>query len=308
MAIERLETIVSRGYDMHMHVGPDLLPRRYTVAEFVKAERGKLVGAVAKCHAYSTARDVSLIAGTEGDMDVIPAMVMNNAAGWPNPDVVVFQQHLNPDKPLYVWMPTIDAANHLAQIPGDMVVPWDWVRDTPGFLNRKKSDVTPITVFGDSQAPILRPEVEELLSVLAQGPYILGTGHLSAKEAETVARKARSLGVPHVVLTHPHEQAIAMEEKIMRALVTIGVWIEICAIPDIDRSEGDVYPSTEQIAAFINSIGAEHVFLTSDTGQTSNSFPSTVLREYCRLLCGYGISIDAIGQMLIDNPKKILYG
>ncbi len=304
---ERLEIIVSRGYDMHMHVGPDMLPRKYTVAEFAKEEHGKIAGAVAKCHAYSTARDVSLLGGAEGGIDVIPAIVMNNAAGWPNPDAVIFQKRLNPYKPLYVWMATTDAANHLTQVPGDMVVPSDWVRDNPGFLNRKKNDVAPITVLDDTLSTLL-PEVEELLSVLSKGSYILGTGHLSAREAETVARRARSLGMTHVVLTHPHEQAIAMEERTMKELSTNGVWIEICAIPDIDRSEGDVYPTIEEIARFISSVGPEHILLASDTGQTSNPFPSTVLSEYCRRLYRFGIPITAFEQMLIDNPRKILYG
>lgn len=304
-----IEAIIQQGFDMHMHVGPDMLPRKYTVREFVEAEGGKIAGAVAKCHAYSTARDVRFLREGERQMIVIPAIVMNNAAGWPNSDVVVFQQRLNPDIPLYVWMPTIDAANHLAQIPGDMVVPSDWVRDTIGFLNRQKSAVAPISVLADTDISItsmLRPEVHNLLGVLAQGRFILGTGHLSAIEAEMVARSARSLGVANVVLTHPHEQAIAMDENIMRSLATLGVWIEICAIPDIDRSEGDIYPSTEQIAAFINKVGAERVLLTSDTGQTSNPFPSVVLEKYCDLLIQRGVPFDGLEQMLIYNPRQIL--
>ncbi len=38
---EMIREIIKNAYDMHFHIGPDILPRKFNVTELMEKERGK---------------------------------------------------------------------------------------------------------------------------------------------------------------------------------------------------------------------------------------------------------------------------
>lgn len=57
---EKIKKIVEQAYDLHVHIGPEIVPRKYTAQAPAVAERDKLAGAVLKKPLLSDSRHVRL--------------------------------------------------------------------------------------------------------------------------------------------------------------------------------------------------------------------------------------------------------
>lgn len=299
----QIKSLLKKGWDMHVHMGPDVLPRKYLVEDLVKQEKGKLNGILVKSHAFPTGAFIRENYYKTQGIYIIPSITLNNYSGWPNPDILTAQMILHSDLPCCVWFPTIHAKNHLDKTSGRYEFPADWARGN-NIPTRLKKELTRITVLNEDGS--LRKETNILLKRMQKRKVILATGHLSAEEAFVLAKKAISMGIK-VIITHPHEQAIMMPLEQMIKLAKMGAFIEISVIPDLDRSPGDIYPSTEEIASQIRYVGPRQILLTSDTGQVSNPSPSQCLTRYIKTLSKYKLKEGDFEQILIDNPERLLF-
>ena len=52
---KQLNNMITRAIDLHVHIGPEIIPRKYTAQSLADAERGKIAGCVLKNHFYPTA-------------------------------------------------------------------------------------------------------------------------------------------------------------------------------------------------------------------------------------------------------------
>ena len=147
----------------------------------------------------------------------------------------------------------------------------------------------------------LLPEVKHLIGVLAKirtvdsnGRMVLATGHATREEHLLLAQEGRRQGL-NVLLTHPGDIPQLPEAA------RLGAFIELTA--------SNVYKTEARRAAaadFVRKIGAEHIVVSTDCGQTTNVYPTDCLVLTARGLRAHGITQREIDLMYKVNPAKLL--
>lgn len=288
---EAIKKIVRNAYDLHVHVGPEIIPRKYTAQSLAEAERGNLAGAVLKNHFYPTAAMFDR-KDTKG-VELFGSIVLNNSVGGMNSEAV-YAAFLVSRRPLIVWFPTINSEQFLKSNKYEIAP--EWVKDKALKLKAAK-DVKPVLVTKNGK---LLPETKQVIEMIAVVKGVLATGHIAAAESMLVARYARSLHVP-VIVTHPIYQHVDMTIVQQKALAVIGCYLEQ---PYSMYSMDGI--AIAKIAQQIKAVGPVSVIMSSDVGQIFSPPPSQALAEFAELLIEEGIAIKDVETMLVKNPKKLL--
>lgn len=278
--------------DLHVHVGPEPIPRKFTAGSIALEEKGKIAGMALKNHFFPT---MPMIAAVEqSELLLVGSIVLNNAVGGLNPEVIRASAQLS-KLPIIVWFPTISAQNFLNQSTYEIPPEWGGKE----FVSRLSSTINGITVVDDGK---LIQEAKAVLQVIKENNCILATGHLSWPEAKLLVEEAVEMGITKIIITHPIYQRIAMPLEVQQELARKeGVYIEQCYsmyfIDDISISE---------IATQIKAIGAEKCIITSDVGQVNSPAPSAALQVFTELLKKEGITEPELRVMGEVNPRKLL--
>lgn len=289
---DQAQDIVARAIDMHVHIGPEVIPRKYTAASLDLAERGKLRGAVLKNHFYATAPFVAEV--KNADLELYGAIVLNNSVGGLNPEAVRAAAALS-DRRIVVWMPTISAEQFLEN--SEFEIAPEWTKGT-SFQSRKASKVQGISLQKNGA---LTQSAKSVIDEVANIGAVLATGHISWQESVQVTNYALSVGANSIIVTHPIYQRISMPIEIQKELVTKGCFMEVCysmfSLDDI---------SIKEIAKQIKEIGPDGIVLSSDVGQKTSESPSEALTKFCKLLLKEKIPVEWLEIMLVKNPRKLL--
>lgn len=301
MTDQEIEKLIKASWDMHVHVGPDILPRKYSVDSLVRKEEGKIAGIVTKCHAFSTVSAVKVAEEKKTSLELVGSVTLNNYVGGLDPDAVYASASIPTEHPKIIWFPTLHAENHVKKCKGDYEIPLDWTKD-PNFIPRKKNVVDSIKVINDKGS--LTTETKTVLKMIKKMGCILATGHLWWQETKVLAERALKMGIK-VILTHVTGRDIAMPLKVQKELTEKGAFVEYCYIFWLDRDNPKDYPPQES-ARNIQEIGPKQCLISSDTGQTKNPSPSECLKAWVRLLGKDGLKKDDFYQMLVKNPQRIL--
>jgi len=298
---KELDNLIRDSIDMHFHVGPDILPRKYTVEELIKEEYGKIKGVALKAHSFPTIAAINQAKERPKDFTLIGSITLNYFMGGFNTSAVYASSVLSKEHPIIVWFPTVHAENHLLKNHSEYEIPPEWVRD-PSFKPRRKWDLRAIRVT-DWAGKLIR-KANYVLDMAKQMNCIIATGHVSWQEAEKLAIESMNRGLK-VIVTHPMQKDIAMPLEVQKKLAEKGAFIEYCYIMYLDRDNPGDYPLEEQ-AKCIREIGPDQCIITSDGGQLRNPGPSECLKTYVKLLEGKGLEKKDFERMLIENPKRIL--
>jgi len=147
----------------------------------------------------------------------------------------------------------------------------------------------------------LLPEVKHLIAVLAKirtvdgnGRMVLATGHATPEEHLLLAREGRMQGL-NVLLTHPGDIPQLPDAA------KLGAFIELVA-SQVYKTEA----AHAAAAAFVHKIGAEHIIVSTDCGQTSNVYPTDCLVLAARGLRDHGVTQRELDLMYKVNPAKLL--
>jgi len=291
----KVEEIVREGYDLHFHIGPDVLPRKYIVEELITKEEGKIKGIVLKSHSFPTIQLIKSVKKLK-QLKLFGSVTLNWFVGGLNPDAV-YASAVMSKHPLFVWLPTLHAENFLIKSESEYEIPPDWSKDSK-FVSRRKTEVNGIKIINQKQQ--LTKRTEKLLEVVKKMDCILCTGHVSYKEAQKVVERAVELEIP-VIITHPISKHINMPVEIQKTLAEDGVYIEHCFITYHDGSY-----RIEDFVKQIKAVGAKSCILSSDAGQLGNPSSSESLIKFIKLLQKHGVTKNEIKKMLIKNPKEIL--
>lgn len=277
--------------DIHFHIGPEIIPRKYNVKKLVSEEAGEIAGIVLKNHMYSTQALIDSVSTKE--IEFFGSVSLNQYKGGMNPDAVEASAKIT-ENPVIVWFPTLDAENFLEEKKYE--IPPEW---TEGAYSRKANEVEPVKVTQNGK---LRKETIEVIETVAETDSILATGHLSWREAKKVTEKALELGVKKIILTHPIYGPIDMPIKVQKELASNDeVYIEhLYAMNKIDGIP------MEEIAKQIKEVGAENIVIGSDMGQVGNPSSSEAMELFAEKLNLEGISEKDIENMAIENPRKVL--
>src|SRR5712671_5258767 len=290
--------------DVHLHVDPDApgtggVIRAVDVFDATKIAMARgMRGFVFKTHqdtgsasaAYMVRRHVS------PTFEIFGRMASNYATGGINVATLEHFTQIKGGWARIFEMPTRDSITATTR-PGSMdrenlakSRPWMLMMpaETPPFIAVSRN--------GD-----LLPEVRHLIGVLAKirtvdsnGRMVLATGHATPEEHLLLAREGRKQGV-NVLLTHPGD--IPQLPEVAR----LGAFIEVTASRIYKTEAGRA-----EAAALIRKIGAEHIVVGTDCGQTTNVYPTDCLVLAARGLRAQGITQREIDLMYKVNPAKLL--
>jgi len=281
---------VAGAVDLHCHPYPDLFPRLTDDAGVVQAAVDRGMGAVViKCHHESSVSRAYHMQKLFPDIRVFGGIVLNHAVGGINPAAVDAALRLGGKE---VWMPTVDAAYH-AEVHGGT---GGYDAQVSGLAARAG-----IAIRGEDGK--LRPEVLEVLSLVAEHDAILGTCHLSPQEIVMLVEEARRRGVEKILVTHPFFKVPNLDLDTLRHLATLGAIAEFgyCTI-----SPMWAYATPKRVAEAVRALGAQHCVLVSDTGQRHNPLPAEALRLFAQALFESGLDEEEIYTMIQKNPSNLL--
>jgi hypothetical protein len=298
--------------DLHVHVGPELITRRYS-PDSLAAEAGQAnFGFAAKNHFRTTTADAARLSG--GGVVVIGSVVMNLPCGGISVEAVraglsgckanVENAGLDPVR-FIVWMPTIHAEAHLACSGHvDILEEWGGVRRYQTRFPEGGLSVFEGGLKAGRLSPRLSRPVLEVLDLLAAADLILATGHLSAPEVETLVPEAVKRGVKRIILTHPLYQATRLSAAAQKDLCALaGVYTELAYVNmAIDHL------SPEQYAEVIRAAGPGKVILSSDLGQVNRPAIAGGWEDYYNILTARGISPAEFEIMAAVNPHTLVFG
>ena len=193
--------------DMHVHIGPELLRRRYTSMTLAEEARREGIGVVMKNHFQPTTAMAILARKLADKVAIVGSVTLNYGcggiddhgvrsalSGWKS-DVT----QTDPDRDRFVvWMPTLCAEAHLS-VMDRRDIPLHW--GVAAKYTREFEEGTGLTLHDPDGK--LTPGLLRALKMIAEHDLVLASGHLSAEETIDLCELARAAGVARIVLTHP---------------------------------------------------------------------------------------------------------
>lgn len=294
--------------DFHVHVGPEVLARRYDVLTLADEAAAAGFGCVLKHHSIPTA-PLAALARKRGLL-MAGGVVLNRAVGGFNPAAVdalaeankarVGERTEDPVRSV-VWMPTVHAESHLRHNLRRDYLP-AWGVDPARCREYEPGTGLSIWEGGLDEPGPLRPEVHAVLERIAAHDLVLATGHLSRPEVLALVDAAVALGVRRIVVTHAFYQAtsLAINDQV-RLAAHPAVCLEYCW----SNIAFDHIPIDRYVEA-IRAVGPAHALVSSDVGQPSTETASAALEAFYRGLVARGIPEDHVAEMMIANPHRLL--
>lgn len=294
---QRAREVVAGGYDTHVHVAPDVVPR--LIDDVTLARRFKdlgLAGFVLKSHYAPTAERASVVRAAVPGVDVLGAITLNQPVGGMNALAVEIAGRAGAR---IVWFPTVDSVNQRhegASLPAGAKPPmWLGLQEE---LRAEGIDPPAVPVVDESGA--VTSDVLDVLRMMAKHDLVLATGHLSAAEIVTVVRAASSAGVRRIIVTHPEfpSQHLTVDQQI--ELADLGAFMERCFTT----------PYTGKVAwqtmiENIRLVGPEHSVLSSDLGQPFNPPVEDGLALMADQLLAAGFSEESVHLMAVTNTVHL---
>ena len=270
--------------DMHIHSAPDVQPRYADDIEIVRqARQAGLRAVLLKSHVTLTSDRAVIAEKAVGEIQVFGGLALNDPVGGLNPAAVEAALRMGAKE---IWMPTRSAAH----------------------MHRQEGKPGGITLMADLAAPgepsPLRPEVYEIIDLIAAADAILATGHVSPAESVALANCARQRGVRKILVTHPEAAFIRMPAELQASLARAGVFFERCYVDTTPFMDSAV--KLAEIAEMIRRIGVGSTVLSTDFGQAGNASPVEGMRAYLAGLSAEGFRPQEIQRMAGENPADLL--
>ena len=289
--------LVASGYDLHVHVAPDVIARR--IDDFTLARRFRdegMAGFVLKSHYSPTAERAEIVRNAAAGADVLGAVTLNGSVGGINPVAVEIAARSGAR---VVWFPTVDAINQrksrAADPPGATPPPWAVLQDE---LTARGIAANPVYVL-DADGKVL-PEVRDVLSLIAAHGLVLATGHLGREEIRTVTAAATEAGVRRIIITHPEFTSQRLPVSEQKELAERGALLERCfTVPYTGKV------SWEQMVENIRAVGPRHSFLSSDLGAPTDPPVEDGLALMADFLLNAGFSEEDVHTMAVVNTQML---
>jgi hypothetical protein len=267
--------MIAGAIDLHVHCAPDVRPRKITALELAQtARRAEMAGLLLKNHEFSTAALAATVMEAVGGIKVFGGVVLNTAVGGLNPAAVEAAIRVGAKQ---VWMPTHCAEQERA------------------YRQRAGTGISIFDVGGE-----IRPEVQEIMRLVAEADIILGTGHLSAAEVGALIRAARKAGVRKILVNHPEIEFLQFSPAWQREIAGPDVWFERCYLRE------NFVGTWDALASSIRATSCEHNVLATDLGQADSLDPVTGLDRMQTELTSRGFSAVELRLMCNTNPAVLL--
>ena len=200
-----------------------------------------------------------------------------------------------------VWMPVAMHANTLSKVGGRKIW-WDATAD--------RTEQTPPLPWDEAlrighylidERGKLKPEIREIVHLVADYGRALFFGHATHPEIFALAEEVDKLGFQRAVVDHPYSPFVDLSVEQMQQLARVGIWMNF-TYDELSPLLG-VDPNVMYQA--IRTVGPERCTLSSDAGEPL--FPNSV--ECMRMMRGYmrafGLTDDEVYQVSTTNPAFI---
>ena len=283
-------------YDLHVHVAPDVVPRRIDGIDLAKEFLAHgMRGFALKSHYVPTQERAEIVRRVVPEIAALGAITLNHSVGGLNP---VALEIAGRGGCKIVWMPTVDAANETAgRTQGGTKLPF-WAGIQRDLASQGISPA-PITVL-DEQGK-LTASTMQCLEVIARHQMVLATGHLGRKEIFALVRAAREMKIQRVIVTHAEFPSQNLTPAEQRELAGMGALIEHCFTTMYTGKA-----PWEAAFAAIRATGCERTLLSTDLGQTINPGVAEGFAMYAQKLLDGGYTGSEVRRMAAQNPADLL--
>ena len=201
-----------------------------------------------------------------------------------------------------IWMPVAMTANTLSKVGGKNIW-WDSSAN-PRELTEAMSweQALKIGHYLLDDKGKLKPEIREIIHIVAEFDAALFFGHATHPEIFAMAEEVDKIGFKRAVVDHPFSPFVDLSFEQMQQLARIGIYLnftydEISPLLGVDPFR--MYQA-------IRSIGVEQVTLSSDAGEPL--FPNSVecirqLRAYMR---AFGLTDEEVHRVSSVNPGIVV--
>jgi hypothetical protein len=290
---DEVSALLVGAVDLHCHSGPAAMPRVLDHHEaMMDCAAAGFSALLYKDHYYLGVPHAVILEKLFPDSGVrlFSGLVLNNANGGINPHAV---DHAASIGARIIWMPTISAENHIAQLTGQGKT----------FPKTKRKMLEPIPLSALDASGAISDPAKACLDIIAEADIILAGGHLPAPELHLLFDEARRRGVKKMLVNHPTYVVGASDEDI-RAMVAAGAYIEHSICMFADGKSKKFEPS--DLAHLINVAGVERTILSSDLGLLDNPRPVEGFRQIVRMLLDLQFSAAEIRQLISTNAAGLL--
>ena len=262
--------------DMHVHAGPDSLPRAMNDLEAARRARDAgLRAIVLKNHFTMTADRAALAVEQVEGLEIFGGIALNRAVGGINPEAVRQSVAFDGGRGKVVWLPTFDAEF---------------------YVKRAGTGATYVSVMKNGN-PVA--ELVEVFQIVAENNLILAMGHSAPEEVLVLIPFAKKQGVRQILVTHVFGQDATNLQ--MQQMADAGAMMELDWLAAYTNPE-----LLKDYVEVIQSIGAEHFIISSDFGQAGNPDHATGMRQFIKALIEAGINQAQIQMMARNNPATLL--
>jgi hypothetical protein len=292
--------VVEGVVDIHVHPNPDFAPRLLNDIELTR--QAKAVGMraiVIKCHASATA-DRAYIAeqAVGGGIEVYGIICLNTPVGGMNPEAVKMALRMGARG---VWMPSMWAENHA-----------NYVREMGKRMGYETIKMN-FPEHGEtilSESGQIKPEVVEILGLVAEADVMLATGHLSVDESHLLLDEANKAGIKKLVVHTANYHVLDYPADDLKSMVAKGAILEFgftslpnpIFYPVIPDRQMDM----DAHCSLIREVGPENCLLTSDTGQLTSPIQIECMRMWYEMLKVKGFTQEEFDLMAKIVPARIL--
>lgn len=285
--------LLAGTYDLHMHTGPSIFPRRADDREaLAEAVDAKMAGIGFKAHEGDTVARAKLLNDGTSACKVYGGIVLNHFVGGLNPAAVEASLKMGGR---IVWLPTVSSAQHIGYYNSQGIK----------FLGEsmKYNAGEGICIVGEDGK--LAPVMYEIFDLVRDAGAILSTGHLSPAESLAVARGfGESKGDGFVVFGHPDVMLNQASLEAQQEFVRLGGYVEKCTLA-LKEGWGEI--ALETYAEGIKAIGIERCFLTSDAGFKGHPSSPEILTRFIALVLEKKLLTEKeIRTLLVDIPEMLI--
>lgn len=290
---QEIAELLVGAIDLHCHSGPAAMPRILDHHEaMLDAAAAGFRAVLYKDHFYLGVAHAVILEKLVPDTGVklFSGLALNNASGGINPHAVNHAINIGAK---IVWLPTLSAANHIAQTQGQ----------AKNFPKTAKRMLDPIPLTALDANGRITDETKMVLDLIAEGDIILAGGHLPAKELIQVFEEAGRRGVKRMLVNHP-TYVVNCSDDDMKALVELGAYLEHSICMFIEGKSLEFSPS--DLAHYIEIAGPERTVLSSDLGLQGAPRPIEGFRQIVGMLLDLQFSKQDIRTMIGDNAAWLL--
>jgi Family of unknown function (DUF6282) len=290
---DEVAALLVGAVDLHCHSGPAAMPRVLDHHEaMMDCAAAGFRALLYKDHYYLGAPHAVILEKLFPDTGVrlFLGLVLNNANGGINPHAV---DHAASIGAKIIWMPTVSAENHIAQLTGQ--------GKTFPKTKRKMLDPIPLSALDANGA--ISDAAKACLDIIAEANIILAGGHLPARELHLLFDEARRRGVKKMLVNHP-TYLVGCTDADIRSLVGLGAYMEhsICMFADGKSKKFDA----GELAHLIDVAGVDRTILSSDLGLLDNPRPVEGFRQIVRMLLDLQFSPTDIRTLISTNAAGLL--